>query len=346
LDTNKQLLFFFSLLGAFNGIILAVYFMFFSKKKKVYNIFLGLLLLVISIRIGKSVFFYFNKDLSNIYIHVGIMACVLIGPLLYLFIRSALVNERVLKKYDALHTIPLFVVIAIAIQFPYWEYRSLWSNLINLIYWQWFVYIIISAFNLIPVFKNVNREFKTQNNISNVWLLSVFIGVSIIWLAYKTSRYTSYIVGAVSFSFVFYISGLLIFKISKKQKEVIKTKRSTKQFIDNDVIKTIESKLEELLNDNKIYKNSNLKMPDLATKLNVSSHVLSQYLNEILEKNFAQFINEYRVKEAELLLKSSKNYTIEAIAYDSGFNSVSAFYTAFKNINKITPAAFKKKQLA
>ena len=46
--------------------------------------------------------------------------------------------------------------------------------------------------------------------------------------------------------------------------------------------------------------------------------------------------------EAEQLLKSSNNYTVETIAYDSGFNSVSAFYTAFKNINNVTPAVFKK----
>lgn len=342
METNKQLLFFFSLLGAFNGVLLSIYFIFLSKTKKVYNIFLGLLLLVISIRIGKSVFFYFNKDLSNIYIHIGIMACVLIGPLLYLFVRSAIINNRTVKKYDVLHVIPLLIVIIIAIQYPYWEHRKLWGNLISLIYWQWFIYIIVSAFNLMPVFKGLNTKFKTQENISNVWLLSVFIGVSIIWLAYKTSRYTSYIVGAVSFSFVFYISGLLLFKISKKKKEVVEIKKSTKQTIDGKIIKAIEDKLEHLLSDDKVYKNPNLKMPDLAFKLNVSPHVFSQYLNEVLDKNFSQFINEYRVKEAEQLLKSSHNYTVEAIAYDSGFNSISAFYTAFKNVNKVTPAAFKK----
>lgn len=342
METDKQLLFFFSLLGAFNGVLLAIYFIFFSKTKKIYNVFLGLLLLVISIRIGKSVFFYFNNNLSSLYIHIGIMACALIGPLLYLFVRSGLINNRAVKRYDAFHILPLVIVIIIAIEFPYWDYRNLWRNLISLIYWQWFVYIIVTAFNLIPVFKSVNSKSKTEHNINAIWLLSVFIGVTIIWLAYKTSRYTSYIVGAVSFSFVFYISILLIIKFSKSRKEESNVKKRTKQFLDDVTIETIDKKLKQIFTDEKLYKNSNLKMPDLASQLNVSPHILSQYLNEVLQKNFSQFINEYRIKEAELLLKSSSNYTVETIAYDSGFNSVSAFYTAFKNINKITPAAFKK----
>ena len=342
METDKQLLFFFSLLGAFNGVLLAIYFIFISKTKKTYNIFLGLLLLVISIRIGKSVFFYFNNHLSSLYIHIGITACALIGPLLYLFVRSGLVNNRAVKKYDIFHALPLIIVVIIAIQYPYWDYRNLWRNLINLIYWQWFVYVIVTAFNLIPVFKTLNSKSKTERDISTIWLLSVFIGVAIIWLAYKTSRYTSYIVGAVSFSFVFYISILLIFKFSKTKKEAPTVKKRTKQLLDATTIETLNEKLKKIIIDEKLYRNSNLKMPDLASRLKVSPHILSQYLNEVLQKNFSQFINEYRVKEAEQLLKSSNNYTVETIAYDSGFNSVSAFYTAFKTINKMTPAAFKK----
>ena len=60
----NQLLFFFSALGAFNGFLLALYVAFHAKKKIFANYFLALLLLVLSIRIIKSVFFYFNPQLS------------------------------------------------------------------------------------------------------------------------------------------------------------------------------------------------------------------------------------------------------------------------------------------
>ena len=341
MDTNRQILFFFSLLGAFNGIILALYFIFFAREKKRSDVFLGLLLLVVSIRIGKSVFFYFNHNLSSVYIHIGIMACTLIGPLLYLFVRSESVRDRKVKWYDALHLLPLLVIVVIAIRTSYWEHRDLWRSLVELIYWQWFVYLIVAGFVLIPVFKSFGAK-KEKGDSSSIWLVSVFVGISIIWLAYKTSRYTSYIVGAVSFSFVFYVSGLLIYRFSKIKREELESKKNAKQNLDEEFVTDLERQIQLLLERDDFYKNPNLKMPDLASKLNTTPHLLSQYLNESLNKNFSQFINEHRVEEAVKLLSSSSKLTVEAIAYDSGFNSVSAFYTAFKNKKGMTPAAFKK----
>ncbi len=57
MEFSAQLLFFFSALGAFNGFLLAVYFLFFAKPKNLINRMLGMLILMLSIRVGKSVFF-------------------------------------------------------------------------------------------------------------------------------------------------------------------------------------------------------------------------------------------------------------------------------------------------
>ncbi|MEG1022929.1 MAG: AraC family transcriptional regulator, partial [Flavobacterium sp.] len=67
MDTGKELLFFFSALGAFNGIILSLYFFFFTKKKYLTNYFLGMLLFALSVRIAKSVFVYFHPELPKLY---------------------------------------------------------------------------------------------------------------------------------------------------------------------------------------------------------------------------------------------------------------------------------------
>ncbi len=271
------------------------------------------------------------------------MACTLIGPLLYLFVRSEFVKDRKIEKYDVLHLLPLVIVIVIAVKMPYWEHRSLWRNLIGLIYWQWFAYLIVTGYVMIPVFKSIGKK-KEKKGLNNVWLVSVFVGISIIWFAYKTSRYTSYIVGAVSFSFVFYVSGLLIYKYSKIKKSESDGRKNAKQNLDEEFVTDLGKQMEVLLESDDFYKNPNLKMPDLASKLNTTPHLLSQYLNESLNKNFSQFINEHRVEEAVKLLSSSNKLTVEAIAYDSGFNSVSAFYAAFKNKKGMTPAAYKKQQ--
>jgi AraC-like DNA-binding protein len=62
-------------------------------------------------------------------------------------------------------------------------------------------------------------------------------------------------------------------------------------------------------------------------------------------KNFYQYINDYRVKEFIEKVSNPDNHkhTLIALAYDSGFNSKSAFYTTFKRSTGMTPLQFQKK---
>ena len=150
----NQLLFFFSALGAFNGFLLSIYFAVNAKKKIFANYFLALLLLVLSIRIIKSVFFYFNPQLSNIFIQIGLSACILIGPFLFLYLKSYSNQE---KSNWTIHTIPFIIGITIlGIFYPYIEHRKIWSNwIVTGIYFQWLIYIIASFKYLKPIFKKL-----------------------------------------------------------------------------------------------------------------------------------------------------------------------------------------------
>src|SRR5690606_11490895 len=101
-------LFFFSALGAFNGFLLSLYFAVNAKKKFFTNYFLSLLMLVLSVRIMKSVFFYFNPNLSNVFIQIGLSACILIGPFLYLYLKSYAEE----KPNWAKHVFPYLIVMS------------------------------------------------------------------------------------------------------------------------------------------------------------------------------------------------------------------------------------------
>jgi AraC-like DNA-binding protein len=74
-------------------------------------------------------------------------------------------------------------------------------------------------------------------------------------------------------------------------------------------------------------------------------HHLSQILNGIIGENFYVYINSARIKYAVDLMKDNdnKDKSILEIAYQSGFNSKSAFNTYFKNIMGQTPSKFRKK---
>ncbi|WP_449397875.1 helix-turn-helix domain-containing protein [Chryseobacterium wanjuense] len=67
-------------------------------------------------------------------------------------------------------------------------------------------------------------------------------------------------------------------------------------------------------------------------------------INAGFQKNFFQYVNEYRIEHAKKLLKdNSKNkLSILGIAYESGFNSKTSFNTTFKKLTNQTPSEFKK----
>lgn len=343
MNFENQLIFFFSALGAFNGFLLSLYFAIVAQRKKFSNYFLVLLLLVLSIRIIKSVFLFFNPNLFSVFVQIGLSACVLIGPALYQYTVSQTKPSKAKEWW--IHIIPsLSIVIILGIVYPYLDNRELWTKfLVKGIYFQWLVYILLTSFQLKHILKKVVSKNIKLNEIE-VWLLSIFTGVSIIWLSYNIGSYTSYIVGALSFSFIFYL--LLLLWLFKRNKSTLFFKEKVKYENKKIDTKEVTSIIERLavIKDKKLFKNPNLKLSDIANQLNISSHQLSQLLNDNLGKSFSLFINEFRIEEAKQLLISNEAYTIETIGYDCGFNSKSTFFTTFKKITGTTPSKYKKEK--
>ncbi len=335
MDVSKELLFFFSALGAFNGLFLSIYFLFFSKPKKSYKLFLGLLLLALSIRIGKSVFFYFKQDLAIGYLMFGLTACFFIGPFLFLYVRSSLGQGKSTEwKWHILPSIP---VIA-GLMYLYYQNQGL---AVKLIYLQWLVYVMLSWYSAKTLLKKLFD--RSQRLLANeAWMISVIIGVSLIWAAYYFSRYTSYISGALTFSFFLYLMILFLFFNRKKSVKLFneKSKYENKK-IQQEEARALLRKLNTIMHEEQLYKNSLLKLSDLAKKMNISPHHLSQLLNDNIEKNFSLYVNEFRIKEAQRMIASDSQLTLEAIGYECGFNSKSTFFTSFKKISGSTPSEYK-----
>jgi len=105
--------------------------------------------------------------------------------------------------------------------------------------------------------------------------------------------------------------------------------------------------LKSYLEENKSYKNTNLTVVELAEMVHMHPKKVSATINEFSKNNFNQFINLYRIKEAKELLLDPEynNFTIEAIAQESGFKSKSVFNTFFKSVTGKTPTSFRTETL-
>lgn len=113
-------------------------------------------------------------------------------------------------------------------------------------------------------------------------------------------------------------------------------------FLSEENKQKISDCLVHLINDEKLYINPNLELSDLAARCDVPKYLLTLFLNQHYGKSFPDFINYYRIEEAKRLFEDAENqrYSVEVIAQKCGFNSRSAFYSAFKKQTGITPVHF------
>lgn len=89
-----------------------------------------------------------------------------------------------------------------------------------------------------------------------------------------------------------------------------------------------------------VYLNPRLRLSELAMLLGTNRTYLSQYFNQNCESTFYDFVNDYRIHHAKLLLHSSDD-TLETIAMNSGFNSLSTFRRAFVQREGMSPIEFR-----
>ncbi|WP_420573491.1 helix-turn-helix domain-containing protein [Kordia sp.] len=343
---NNSLLFFVCSIGVFNGFIASIYFLFFSKQKRVQNFFFGLLLLFLCIRIGKSVYTIFTpREERNLWIlQIGLSACFLIGASVFFYVKSSIENRKTISKSWKIHgTLLLLVILSTGIIIPYPYYKELWANyVVQCIYVVWGIYLALSIYLLKDIIKKYFQK-DIRCTTSEIWLLILVLANVLIFTAYMIGYFFLYYVGTITFSVVFY--ALLIFLISKKNRDTI-FQNIPEKYQAKKIEKSEEDELISALKDamkaHQFHKNTNIKLNDIAKVLHISSHKLSQLLNDNLGKNFALFINEYRVAEAKQLLQENNQFTLESIGFEAGFSSKSTFYATFKKLVGKTPAAFKK----
>lgn len=104
------------------------------------------------------------------------------------------------------------------------------------------------------------------------------------------------------------------------------------------------AKIRHELEIGEIFLDPKLTLSGLAKRISISPHQLSYLINSEWKMNFNEFINSYRIAKAQMLLQDI-NYqtaTIFAIGIDSGFNSESSFYTAFKKATGYSPKRYRE----
>ena len=322
--------------------------------------------------LGVLLFFYasLNKLQSlafiTYYLERGIRFVV--PPLLFLYVNSIFQKSPNLIKRYLFHFIPFFLFLGFYIipQSLHWDLNYLHyinKNFLSLVIIQnvyGIIYFTLSLRLFYTVKRTLRHSYSTIPDTNFLWLekfLISFLCVLIIDLILTISEvsfgynatwdsYVTVFFMIVSIGYIGYygLSQSTIFLPDFLIKN-LENKTAKKQLYLNEIQKNeLQERFDTLLTDEKIYLSSNLNLKMLADKMDISERQLSAFFNEVLQSNFYDTINFYRVEEAKTKLKTDtiKSHSITGIGLSSGFSSKSSFYRVFKQKTGISPSVFIK----
>lgn len=105
-----------------------------------------------------------------------------------------------------------------------------------------------------------------------------------------------------------------------------------------------ENHLNTIMLETRPYLNAELSLPDLAVLAGTNRTYLSKHINEKYKLNFKQFINNFRLIEAEKLLLQDNEDSIMSVFIQCGFSSYHTFNRCFKEKYGMSPGNFRKEK--
>jgi AraC-like DNA-binding protein len=133
------------------------------------------------------------------------------------------------------------------------------------------------------------------------------------------------------------------FKLDLNQSLNNPDNNSKKSYLNGVDTDKILSRLKDLMTNEKLFLEEELRLADLSAHLGLSVHQTSEILNQIMNTSFTDLLKHYRVEEAKRMLIENKEKTILEIALDCGFQSKSVFNESFKKNISLTPVEYRKK---
>ncbi len=295
----------------------------------------------------------------------------LFGPLFYFYCKSVIDNSFHWQQKYWLHFIPYFLQVIWNIPL-YTMGKAIWIDFLNafllgnlqihttekITFALQDLHLLIYLLLTFKWIQNAKSNFGNAQYIISLssrlnWLKKVFYGLSLflitVFLLYifilingKYDPITNYFYTLITSGIIYFIAYSLVLNPESISPDFIQKYRAYMQFAGEDGELYLQ-KIKTLMEETKIFTNSELKLALFAEQLGLPSHQVSKLVNEKFGKSFNDFVNEYRVKEfiSRVNEKKYQNLSIYGIALEVGFSSKSAFNSAFKKATGKTPSTFK-----
>ncbi|MBK7869305.1 MAG: AraC family transcriptional regulator [Saprospiraceae bacterium] len=337
----------------------------FSKKEnRIPNRLLALFLMCMSLTLTEWLL-HWTKLIQQVpgFVAVSVSLPLAYGPILFLFYQTTFQTKQLPKRWW-LHFMPMalmiIILLPIYLRFVY-RVPALVQSTFTVLRHPLFPIIMFSLMSFYCIWIAMRfRSFLIGNNELQRWhrlILGAYIGVVLTYILYRLlpnleiqAPVWKYIIALALTIFIYLIAWLGYAQHQVLQgmplAKALQPQKYRKSSLSESESKQLFQQITYLMENEKLYIDSELNLDVLSQKLNKTRHHISQVINEQSDRNFADFINGYRIKAAQELLASSskKEKNVIEIAYEVGFNTKKAFNLAFKKMTSMTPTEFRQSQ--
>ncbi len=356
--------------GVVQGFIFSIIIL--TQKKFITNntVYLGLVVLFLSL--SNLQYWLLDTHLANNYRWFKLIYIPwhwLVLPMFYMYVHKFIGRKKFSDKIKASLIAPFFIVLLIHILHILFN-----SSPNSVLHFQRSIYVYLEFFSfffnvfiMLFVYKMIikherDKSFDIQWVKSETnWLKKLIYTGLLVCLCWLIAL-TIVVIYNLNKSYIFYpmwigISILIYWigftginksqelkkRIELRNKRILDFKKNGLPENNNKKLKGF-NKIENHIKAQKSYLNPNLSLEILAKEFNLSEGYISQLVNKNSNLNFNDYINSLRVNDSKNMLANNQynNYTILAIGLESGFNSKSSFYAAFKKFTGKTPVEYKK----
>ncbi|MEJ1240020.1 helix-turn-helix domain-containing protein [Chryseolinea sp. T2] len=292
--------------------------------RKGIQFYLGIMLVGLALRLAKSYFVFIPQSYPMPGIVAGGAGLWLIGPAFYCYARRCLSKEITYRSL--IHYLPALVIVITGL-IDYVYYVGL---LQFAVYWGISIYMLRGQ-SITPV----PKHFR---------ILALFVGLILLCFVVQASQggIHLYTIGVALAIPLLYVINFFIASDGDFFNVIIRKSR----LLDKKLVARITGDLNQLLNEQKIYRNKGLKLSELAKQSSYPAYLISQSINQEYNMRFNEFLNRFRVREAmERLENIRDNDKIETIAKEVGFSSVTSLYDAFRRETQVTPQVYRNRFL-
>lgn len=208
--------------------------------------------------------------------------------------------------------------------------------------YAWMI-VVIGYVKMKRYLSYVRKNFSNIDDIDVSWLKPVFAFAIVSQLAWL---FTS-LFATVTMDIIYYISIILLWLMVLHyswnfRPIVVEQEQEQPQNIHrNPSSAIVEGVLERIVEEQQLYLVKNLTLTDLAAAMGTNRTYVSNYLSQVRGQTFYDYINQIRIEKKSVpLLREHPEYTLDYVANESGFASISTFRRAFLKLTGKTPRQF------